>query len=380
MQGGKPLCRTIGDAALFVDGQRTQEVGILPGQQLRIGRSLWHLGVAAASTPAEGWLEDITGRISSVAGVERIQGFNAREMFSEVFHSRSDEHVEEHFTVGTPSTTPPLSSVNTNWPKPWVFFKTFTFSVLVYVCFVFAFQQFHNPKLLPGLIITGTFLIPVSLLIFFFEMNVLRNVSLYQVVKLVLLGGVTSLLLSLFLFQWTELGAWLGAMAAGIIEEVGKAAALFLVINKTKYRWTLNGLLFGAAVGTGFSAFESAGFALLIELSNGQSAMLHTITLRGLLSMLGLHVVWTSMVGAALWRARGDRAFNIEVLRDPQFVRIFLLAMSLHMAWNAPFYLPFFMKYIILGFVAWVVNLSFIQTGLREVRLAQDVAKTSQAA
>ena len=380
LQGGRPLCKPIGNASLFVDGQRTQEVGILPGQQLRIGRSLWHLGGTAASSSAEGWLEDITGRISSVAGVEKIQGFDAREMFSEVFRSRSDEHVEEHFTVGTPSTTPPLSAVDTTWPKPWVFFKTFTFSVLVYVCFVFAVEEFHNPKLLPGLIMTGTFLIPVSLLIFFFEMNVLRNVSLYQVVKLVMLGGIMSLILSLFLFQWTDLGTWLGAMSAGIVEEVGKAAALLLVINKTKYRWTLNGLLFGAAVGTGFSAFESAGYALLTGLSYGQEAMLQVITLRGLLSMLGLHVVWTSMVGAALWRARGDEAFSLEILKDPKFVRIFILAMSLHMAWNAPFNLPFFFKYVILGFVAWVVNLALIQAGLREVRLAQDAAKASQAA
>jgi hypothetical protein len=33
-----------------------------------------------------------------------------------------------------------------------------------------------------------------------------------------------------------------------------------------------------------------------------------------------------------------------------------------------------------LGFVAWVVNLALIQAGLREVRVAQDVVKASQAA
>ena len=82
-------------------------------------------------------------------------------------------------------------------------------------------------------------------------------------------------------------------MSAGLIEETGKAAALFLVINKTKYRSTLNGLLFGAAVGAGFSAFESAGYALVTGMTAGQAAMLETITVRGVLSMLGLHIVWT---------------------------------------------------------------------------------------
>src|SRR5688500_4961235 len=70
LQAGKPHCKSVGNASLFVDGHRTQEIGILPGQQLRIGRSLWHLGTAATASTAEGWFEDITGRISSVAGVK----------------------------------------------------------------------------------------------------------------------------------------------------------------------------------------------------------------------------------------------------------------------------------------------------------------------
>src|SRR5512132_1245396 len=55
LRGEKPLCQSIGNAPLFVDGQRAQEIGILPGQQLRIGRSLWRLSAAATASPAEGW-------------------------------------------------------------------------------------------------------------------------------------------------------------------------------------------------------------------------------------------------------------------------------------------------------------------------------------
>ena len=99
--------------------------------------------------------------------------------------------------------------------------------------------------------------------------------------------------------------------------------------------------------------------------------MLSIITLRGLLSMLGLHVIWTSMVGAALWRVRGNWEFSLDMLRDPRFLRILGLAMALHMIWNAPFDLPLHFKHVFLGFVAWVVNIGLIQTGLKEVRLAQ---------
>jgi RsiW-degrading membrane proteinase PrsW (M82 family) len=268
-----------------------------------------------------------------------------------------------------------LDSVDTNWPKPWVFFKTFTLAAIVYLGFVFAYKEFQNDNLVPGLIMSGSFLIPFSLLIFFYEMNVLRNVSLYQVVKLFMVGGIASLILTLFLFKWTNLASWMGAMSAGLVEETGKAAALFLVINKPKYRATLNGLLFGAAVGAGFAVFESAGYALRAGFYGGQSAMLDIITLRGVLSLLGGHILWTSMVGAALWRIRGDRPFALEMLGDPRFLRIFALAVVMHMIWNSPVVLPFYLKNIVLGFVAWVVNLALIQGGLMEVRAWQQQAK-----
>ncbi|WP_197685414.1 PrsW family glutamic-type intramembrane protease [Nitrospira japonica] len=369
LKEGRVACCSV-EGALFLDGHRVTDTVVIPKQQLRIGRSLWQLMVQDSPGTSR-WIGDLSDRISSVAGVEKLQGFDARDMFSEVLRSRTDDEIEEYFTVGTPSTTPALEAVNTAWPKPWVFFKTFTLSAVAYLGFVFAYHEFQNANLVPGLIMTGTFLIPVSLLIFFYEMNVLRNVSLYQVVKLFLFGGITSLILSLFLFRWAHLDSWLGAMDAGLIEETGKAAALFLVVNKLKYRYTLNGLLFGAAIGAGFSAFESAGYALRLGMQSGPDAMLDNITLRGVLSMVGGHILWTAMVGAALWRVRGDRSFSIEMLRDPRFLRIFGLAVGLHMLWNSPLALPFYFKQLVLGFVSWVVNLAMIQAGLQEVRERQ---------
>jgi hypothetical protein len=81
------------------------------------------------------------------------------------------------------------------------------------------------------------------------------------------------------------------------------------------------------------------------------------------------------MVGAALWRVRGDRQFSIEMIGDPRFLRIFGLAAVMHMIWNSPLVLPFYLKNIMLGFVAWVVNLALIQGGLTEVRALQQQAK-----
>ena len=377
-----PRFRAIDDAPIFVDGHRATEGAIEANQQLRIGRSIWQLGGDLSHGGIPGWLDHIGGQISSVAGLERVKGFNFWEMFSEVIRKRRDEEVEDYFHVGTLATTPAIWEINTSWPKPWAFFKVFMVSLLVYLGFVFALNIFGNLKLVPGLIITGSFMIPMSLLIFFFEVNVPRNISLYQVLKLVFLGGILSLILSLFLFRTTGLSGWLGAASAGIIEEIGKAGALLLVINRLQYRWTLNGMLFGAAVGTGFAAFESAGYALEQLLASGGGAMLDNITYRGFLSMVGGHVLWTSMVGAAIWRIRGDQDFHFGMVKDSRFLRVLGIAMALHMVWNMPFHLPLYMKELTLGFVAWVVILGLIQEGLNQIHQAQQefLASKSTAA
>jgi RsiW-degrading membrane proteinase PrsW (M82 family) len=376
LDGGKPSFKVSDGCAAFVDGQPVPQGRLEPRQQLRIGRSLWQVEAGGSGDEIFSFLSNIGGRISDVAGLEKIEGFSPATMFSEVWRKRTDEEMEQYFAVGTPTTTPLLNEVDTSWPKPWLFLKTFILAAIVYAGFVFAYNTFNNVLVLPGMLTIGAFVIPFSLFIFFFEMNVLRNVPLYQVLKLVFLGGILSVLLSLLLYQWTKLDSWLGAAGVGIIEESGKAAALLLVINKLKYRWTLNGMLFGAAIGAGFAAFESAGYAYSSGVDLGDNAMLDSITKRGVLSICGGHVLWAALVGGALWRVRGDEKFRWEMLKDLRFLRVFALCAGMHAVWDAPINLPFDLKYIALGFVAWVALLSLIQAGLRQIRAAQATGAT----
>jgi RsiW-degrading membrane proteinase PrsW (M82 family) len=158
----------------------------------------------------------------------------------------------------------------------------------------------------------------------------------------------------------------MGASVAGLVEEPGKLLVLLTVTGIPKYKYRLNGLLFGAAVGTGFAAFESAGYALREGMFD-MDAMKESIMIRGMLSPFG-HIAWTAMCGAALWRVKGDKRFSFSMVKDLRFLRIFSIAVVLHMVWNSPLELPFFGKYVILGVVAWVVILALIQDGLKELR------------
>lgn len=91
--------------------------------------------------------------------------------------------------------------------------------------------------------------------------------------------------------------------------------------------------------------------------------MFQNIWIRGLLSPGG-HVAWTALVGAALWRVRGD-------VRDVRFLRVLALVMGLHMVWNAPLPLPFHAVQLALTAIAWLAILGFVQAGLKQVREAQ---------
>jgi RsiW-degrading membrane proteinase PrsW (M82 family) len=316
-------------------------------------------------------LESIGNRISSMASTDKLDGFSLREFFSEVLKKRSKDEIDQYFVVGTAMTTPRIEDVSTSWPKPWFFFRVLVFLLLAYFGFYFAFAQFVNIRLIPGLIMMGSLAVPLATVILFFELNVTRNICFHRVLMLVASGGVVSLFVALLGFQVSNLD-WLGASSAGIVEEVGKLVAVLIVTRSFRGQYILNGLLFGAAVGAGFAFFESAGYAFdFLERTNSLSVMFDIIQKRAFLTPFG-HVAWTAICSGALWRIKGDSRFQVGMLLEPAFLKTMAIPMLLHMLWNAPFQLPFELKHIGIGIVGWFVVFGLVQQGLHQVRERQD--------
>ena len=273
--------------------------------------------------------------------------------------------------VGTSRTTPRIEEVATSWPKPWFFFRVLVFVALIYFGFYFAFEQFENIKLIPGLIMMGSLAVPLATVILFFELNIPRNVSFNRVLMLVASGGVVSLFVALVGFKVSNLD-WLGASSAGIVEEIGKLLAVILVARAFRGKYILNGLLFGAAVGAGFAFFESAGYAFdFLERTNSLSVMFDVIQTRAFLTPFG-HVAWTAIAAAALWRVKRDRDFQLNMLFDASFLQTMCIPMVLHMLWNAPFQTPFELHHLVLGIVGWFVVFGLVQQGLHQIREEQN--------
>lgn len=319
--------------------------------------------------------------ITSKLGLEKIEPFSLANFFSEVFKKHPKGEIENLFTVGSEITTPNLNANMALMPNPWIFFRIFTGAILVYFLFLLSWGEFRNVNVIPGLIITGSFAVPLSVLILFYELNTPKNVSIVRLIQLIFFGGTLSILLSLVLFEVTPLLGVFGASAAGFVEEVGKLAAVIIALNYAspdRYKYRLNGLLFGASVGAGFAAFESAGYALRIGLEDAD-AMLNNITLRGAMSPFA-HIAWTAIASSAFWISRGRHNTIIDTLFSKDFLILFSAPVALHFIWNLPFTGPFLLKFWILGIIAWVIIFSLIQSGLREIATISNVSVTDAKA
>jgi RsiW-degrading membrane proteinase PrsW (M82 family) len=334
---------------------------------------------AGAVRPPATFLESLSSRVGAVTGVGALEGFHPGEMFSSLAEKHSEEETEESFIVGTRTTTPALAQISAVWPKPWVFFRVFVAVLIATAGLAVCIVSFRNANALPGFMFLGSFAVPLSMLLFYFEANVPRNVSIYQVFRMVLIGGAFSLVVTLF--EGTLPGTQgftpggLGAYGVGLIEETGKVAALLLVVRNLRFPWTLNGLLFGGAIGAGFAGFESAGYAYRAFLTAGGNldVLVHTVLERALLAPGG-HVAWAALNGAALWMVRGDKPFAWEMLWDWRFLRVFLFTIALHGTWDLGIDLPFDGTYIALTVVALVALLGFVQDGIKQVQRAQIAA------
>lgn len=323
-------------------------------------------------------LHALEARLQRLASTEKLEGFSLKEMFSEVFKKRSNDEVEDYLLVGTTKTTPAIDGVQTGWPKPWLFFRVLSVFVVLYVAFTYTLLHLEGAaNLIPAVMILGAFAVPLTTLAFFFEMNSPRNVSIHRIATLFLFGAMVSLIFALLGYTMPVLGS-MGNLAAGIVEEVAKLLTVVIVVRSVKYKYILNGLLFGATVGAGFAAFETAGYALndgLLasgDLHTGVIAMLQVLRTRAFLTPWG-HVAWTAIAAAAFWRVRGARATNLTMLMDTRFLKAFMIPVMLHTIWDLPqaLQLPFDGNYIISALVSWYVVFGLVQQGLRQVKEEQ---------
>ena len=126
------------------------------------------------------------------------------------------------------------------WAKPWLFSRILIGFLLAFVVLLYMAVSFHNDKAVPELILVGAFAVPFSGLVFFFEANAFKDISLFEVIKVFFIGGIFSLVVTLFLYQFVTFSTtsqYLGVLtlkdsvSIGVVEELGKVLIISYFIS-----------------------------------------------------------------------------------------------------------------------------------------------------
>lgn len=315
-----------------------------------------------------------------LTGEEEITNIQLRDLFSNVFKKHTKNEQDEIFICGTSFTTPDESSILSEWPKPWLYSRIFLVFAITFFLLLVMGDWFQNTNAVPGLIFIGALAVPFTTMIFFFEVNVPRNISIFETIRIFFIGGTLSMLSCLVLFTLMPSGAYgyVAAIITGIVEEIAKLVVVAYFCKKPSVKYILTGALIGSAVGAGFAAFETAGYAFRFLLDAGWNEMMEVIFLRAVLA-IGGHVTWAAVSGAALVLVKKDSPLNAEHIFNIRFLRLFAVPVILHSVWDMPisFGSEICLVQIVATLLIWLIALVLISVGLKQ--FSKPEAETPEA-
>ncbi|MBQ7706088.1 MAG: FHA domain-containing protein [Selenomonadaceae bacterium] len=287
-----------------------------------------------------------------------VNDVSIKDFFVNIFGSQPPGAGEKMFVSGTALTTPTPDKMLKEWNKPWLYARVILIGVLFWALCYFMFTQQNHPAGLYMLFSFGCLVFPLAVLIFYWEINIPRDIPIYRVIMIFFVGGMLSLIFTILLPQ-SEGPAYL----APLTEEPGKVLVIVLFIYWLEPKYIFGGLLIGAAVGAGFAAFEDIWYVLgktirltVAEIMKYMSAnpnaspesLIHifenfhqyvykigidTLIARSVGTLAG-HVTFAAIEGGALVMAKGKDNLGAKHFFDVRFLAYFGSAMAMHAAWN----------------------------------------------
>jgi protease PrsW len=240
-------------------------------------------------------------------------------------------------TQTTPDVIPDTARTRTRthswWSRrPWL--HMFLGGLGLWVATVLVTFATRNANLVPTIILLGSFLVPVTFVAYAFG-HADQVVTAQRIFTAFVYGGVlgvlgASVLEATFLRQPSG-PAYVGV---GLIEEAVKLAAVWLLARRLPRYTMRDGMVLGAAVGFGFAAFESAGYAFnALFTASGPSLLnlVETEVLRGILTPVG-HGLWTAILGGTLFGVAARRG---RLRLSGAVFGWYLLVALLHGLWDA---------------------------------------------
>lgn len=308
------------------------------------------------------------------------------------------------------------------WQRPWMFLRLFGILLVATVLLTFAAEsmlqltpaktqefweygginisdkqlmQMNFPIAVIAYIV-GSTVVPWTMLMFMWEMDMYGNLSIFDLMGLLLVGGLLSIAITMpFVTLRNQIFSLSGKPAASwaaVSEEPAKIliAILFILLSKRKLN-ALDGLVIGAAIAAGFSFIETTQYAY------GEGAIaggIEQLQGRNFASIFTGHVLFTAPVLGALGLSANGERLKLRHFLNWRVLLCLAIGMGCHALNNSskillPTYLLFLfmpvltigdyglpMAYIIIGIVEWTALLLVMRGGIRQALEASERGKT----
>jgi len=221
-----------------------------------------------------------------------------------------------------------------SWAPPW--WSVLIIGLLLWAAAIGVTLITGNVITLPTIVLIGSFLVPVTGVVWYLDHDPSPALSPRRITAAFIIAGTLGVLAaSLLEYYFVGTGA-LANFEVGLIEELVKTLLVVAVAWGIRTFHTRDGMVLGAAVGFGFAALESSGYALAAlfvvqghRLFLSLDSVVVTELVRGVLAPFG-HGMWTAIVGGAIFAAaRGNRVRYLWILGA------YLLVSVLHGAFDS---------------------------------------------
>jgi RsiW-degrading membrane proteinase PrsW (M82 family) len=198
-------------------------------------------------------------------------------------------------------------------PRRRTWLRMFLTGLVLWVLTVIVTFVTRNPNLVPTVVLLGSFLVPVTFVVWAFGRRHSGEVTAELLFSTFVTGGILGVLAASLLESYLlHPSPWL-FLGVGLIEEAVKLLALAFLTRHLQHKYARDGIILGAAVGFGFAAFETAGYAftaLFTEQGLSLMQLVQTELLRSVLAPVG-HGLWTAILGGVLFSSSGREHFAI---------------------------------------------------------------------
>ena len=317
----------------------------------------------------------IKALIEKMFGYEYANTYNEKFLFKGVFRRRSREDYENTLTQGMFRNKMNHNVIGIE--APWLYMKLFVFLLF---CSIISLIPALLGLVMP-LLVMGALVSVMPLLMFIFESNFSRNISIFDVLSMFTVGGLASVLLVMISQIDTGNEIVSTVLFAPIYEEFSKALITVVFVAIFKPKNMLTGLLIGFSVGAGFTLLEDLQYAFStavvaseavgVEFANVSSV--GTILVRSLTNFFSGHHYYTGIFGAIYVLFKGKPEFDMGELLNWRPLLALLYSIVLHSLWNASCCIEITALSLFIEFLVYVLSTAslivLINIGISQTRI-----------